>query len=63
MIRPKADLGKDLCHATLYYRLNNETKSFLDTNWPLQPDARGLIFIYNDPRSARIRLHTIRDFP
>ncbi len=30
-------------------RFNRDVRPILDTNWPLQPDARGLIFIYNDP--------------
>lgn len=63
IITPRPDQGDQLCHATLFYRINQEAKGFLDTNWPLQPDARGLIFIYNDPRTSRLRLHTIRDFP
>lgn len=62
VIKPQPDRGKNLCQATLYYRANKQARPFLDTAWPLDPGARGLIFVYNDPGTARIRLHTIRDF-
>ena len=35
---------------------------FVATNWPLRDDARGLVFIYQDPASGKIQLHAIRDF-
>lgn len=62
IIAPKPDAGKQLCHTTLYYRSGKETKPFFDSNWPLRKDARGLIFFYTDPKSQRLKFHTIRDF-
>lgn len=62
IIRPTADQGKDLCHAIFYYRKEKAWKSFFSSNWPLRDKARGLIFFYNDPRTSRLKLHSIRDF-
>lgn len=63
VIKPKPDRGENLCQATLFYRVNQQARPFRDTVWPLQADARGLVFVYNAPRSSSIRLHTIRDIP
>ena len=62
VISPKADQGKDLCHAKLLLERKGKWRPFMESNWPLKPDTRGLIFLYTDPKSSKVRLHTIRDF-
>ncbi|BCX49452.1 hypothetical protein HAHE_33600 [Haloferula helveola] len=62
IISPKPDKGEELCHATLLLERKKGWHPFLSSNWPLTKQTRGLIFIYNDPRTAKLRLHTIRDF-
>ncbi len=62
IIRPVADQGKNLCHATFFYRKEKAWKSFFSSNWPLRDNARGLIFFYHDPRTSRLKIHSIRDF-
>jgi len=62
VISPKADQGKDLCHAMLMIPKEEEWKTFFSSNWPLRDDARGFIMIYNIPGSTRVKLHSIRDF-
>jgi len=64
IIKPKPDpADAKLCHTTLYFRKDDKAKAFFSSTWPLSDDARGLIFIYHDPDTNRLRLHTIRDFP
>ena len=64
IIKPKADPAtKGLCHTTLYFRKDEQTKAFFSSTWPLSDDARSLVFFYHDPATNRLRLHTIRDFP
>ncbi len=62
VITPKADQGKDLCHASLLLMKNDKWRPFMESNWPLKKDTRGLIFLYTDPATSKVRLHTIRDF-
>lgn len=50
------------CKTELLYRKGEEVRSFFNTNWRLNDDARSLIFLYQDPNTQHIRLHTIRDY-
>lgn len=50
------------CKAQLLYRKGEEVRSFFNTTWRLNDDARSLIFLYQDPNTKHIRLHTIRDY-
>ncbi len=62
VISPKSDAGENLCHATILLNRNERWTPFVSTNWPLRDDARGLVFIYQDPATGKIQLHAIRDF-
>lgn len=61
VIKPAADRGKNLCFADLRYQRDGKWRAFFSTNWPVLPDARGLIFIYNDPRSVSLKIHSVVD--
>ena len=61
IIKPKADRGKNLCFASLKYMRGNKWRTFFSTNWPTLSNARGLIFLYNDPRSKSVKLHSVVD--
>lgn len=64
IIKPKGEaVNNKLVHTTLYYRKDDQPKPFFSSNWPLSDAARSLIFIYHDPDTRRLRLHSIRDFP
>lgn len=63
IIKPKLEPGAGTVHATLYYRKEEEAKPFFSSQWPVSANARGLIFLYHDPDTGRLRLHTIRDYP
>lgn len=63
VISPQPDAGNALCHASLLLMDDGDWRPFMTSNWPLKKNSRGLIFIYSDPGSTGIRLHTIRDFP
>ena len=61
IIKPKADRGKNLCFASLKYLRANKWRTFFSTNWPTLTAARGLIFLYNDPRSRSVKMHSVVD--
>lgn len=50
------------CKTELIYRKDGDVRSFFNSNWRLNDKARSLIFIYQDPKSKHIRLHSIRDY-
>lgn len=62
VIKPKADKGPELCHASLYIRPREKWRPFFSSNWPLRERTRGLVFLYNGAGKGRVRMHTIRDF-
>ena len=63
IIKPAPLPGRDnITHATLYYRKGEKPRPFFSSRWPLHANARSLIFLYHDPKTDRIRLHSIRDF-
>lgn len=52
------------CNTALYYRMENgTTRSFFSSTWRLNDKARSFIFFYHDPRSHKLRFHSIRDYP
>ena len=61
IIKPKADRGKNLCYASLKYQRGGKWRPFFSSNWPTLSNARGLIFLYNDPRSKSVRIHSLVD--
>ena len=61
IITPKADRGKNLCFASLKYMRDNKWRTFFSTNWPTLTRARGLVFLYNDPRSKSVKFHSVVD--
>ena len=64
MVTPEPEApGSRVCHAALYYPRGGKPKSFFSSKWPVGGNARSLIFIYQDPGTLRLRLHTLRDFP
>ncbi|NNC87190.1 MAG: hypothetical protein HKN82_01880 [Akkermansiaceae bacterium] len=62
ILEPRAEAGERTFHTSLYFRKDDEAKNFFSSKWPVSDRARGLIFFYHDPRTQRLRLHTIRDF-
>lgn len=63
VITPKANQGENLCHASLLRQDGEKWRPFMTSNWPLRDGTRGLILVYNDPATSKIRMHTIRDVP
>ncbi len=61
IIKPKADRGKNLCFASLKYLRANKWRTFFSTNWPTLTTARGLVFLYNDPGSRSVKIHSVVD--
>ena len=64
VIKPEPNAGarKNLCHVSFAYRRNEDWKVFSSTMWPINKNARALVFFYQDNKTKRLRLHTIRDF-
>jgi hypothetical protein len=63
IVRPRSESGADSFHAMFYFRAEEAARPFFSTRWPVSEAARSLVFFYNDPKTDKIRLHTIRDFP
>ncbi len=61
IIKPTADRGENLCFASLKYLRDNKWRTFFSTNWPTLATARGLVFLYNDPRSRSVKMHSVVD--
>ena len=61
IIKPQADRGNNLCFASLKYKRATKWRTFFSTNWPILPKARGLVFLYNDPRSQSVKMHSVVD--
>tara|TARA_B100000963_G_scaffold48890_1_gene37099 strand:+ start:1065 stop:1775 length:711 start_codon:yes stop_codon:yes gene_type:complete len=61
IIKPRADRGKNLCFASLKYKRATKWRTFFSTNWPTLEKARGLVFLYNDPRSQSVKMHSVVD--
>lgn len=62
IFKPSADRGEGLCFAALRYeREPDEWRTFMSTNWPILKDARGFVFVYEDPRSKSLKYHTVVD--
>ena len=62
IIEPKAEKNGRLCHASLFYERDGKPKPFFSSKWPVSDYTRGMVFIYHDPETRRLRLHSIRDF-
>ena len=60
ILRPQAD--ERTFQTALYFRKDDDPGPFFRSKWPVSNGARGLIFFYHDPKTQRLRLHTIRDF-
>ena len=61
IIKPQADRGDNLCFASLKYKRATKWRTFFSTNWPTLQRARGLVFLYNDPRSQSVKMHSVVD--
>ncbi len=61
IVEPDSDRGKDLCFASLHTEINGTWRPFFTSNWPLDNESRGLVFIHRQPGTAMPRLHTIVD--
>ena len=62
IIEPETDEGKQSAHAMFYFRKGEEARPFFSSRWPVNERARSMVFFYHDPKSRRIRMHTVRDF-
>jgi hypothetical protein len=60
IIAPKSSDG--LCQAILFYEKEGKARPFFSSKWPVNNNARAMIFIYPDPRSKKLRLHSLREF-
>lgn len=47
---------------TLYYRKGKEAQPFYTSTWRLSERARSMVFIYHDPHTSQLRMHTIRNY-
>jgi hypothetical protein len=59
IISPKADRGKNLYHADLYYLKEKIWKPFFFANRPLDKTTRGGFSTYADPANSRLKLHAV----
>lgn len=50
------------CKTQLAYRKGDDVRAFFNSTWRLNDKARSLIFFYLDPKTQRIRMHSIRDY-
>jgi hypothetical protein len=62
VVKPTADQGPDLCHATIFSRAGAQWQPFFSTNWPLRDKVRGLVFLYQESATGKILLHAVTDF-
>ncbi|MBK1855057.1 hypothetical protein JO972_08810 [Verrucomicrobiaceae bacterium 5K15] len=65
ILAPKPTKTKDdrhYCYAKIYFRRNEEVQPFFTSTWRFNERARSMVFFYHDPRTSRLRLHTIRDY-
>lgn len=62
VVKPAADQGPDLCHATIFSRTGEQWQPFFSTNWPLRDKVRGFVFLYQEPTTGKILLHAVTDF-
>jgi hypothetical protein len=62
IIQPKPDENGRNFHAMFYFRKDNEARPFFSSKWPIDKQARGLIFFYHDSTTQRLRIHSIQDF-
>jgi hypothetical protein len=60
IISPASTNG--LFQAILYFDRDGEARPFFSSRWPVNDDARAMIFIYHDPRSKKLRIHSLREF-
>lgn len=49
-------------HFAFYFRIGEEVRPFWSSRWPVADYARAMIFFYHDPKSKRLRIHSIRDY-
>jgi hypothetical protein len=59
VIEPKDEGG--LCQAILYYDKEGEARPFFSSRWPVNQRARSMIFLYHDPTTTKLRLHSLRE--
>ncbi|WP_338687791.1 hypothetical protein [Haloferula helveola] len=63
IVEPKADKGNGrLCHASLFYEQEEKPVPFFSSTWPVSEYTRAMLFVYHDPSSRKLRLHSIRDY-
>lgn len=66
IVAPKKETrneDKKLCNIQIFFKKGEEAKNFFSSTWPVEANARSLIFFYHDSDNKRLRLHTIQDFP
>ncbi len=62
ILDPKPDKSGRMFHALFYFREGNNPRAFFSSMWPYLDKGRSLVFFYNDSKTNKIKLHTIRDF-
>lgn len=65
LLAPKPTKVKDdrkYCFAKFFYRKEKNIQPFFSSTWRFNDRARSMVFFYHDPRTGRLRLHTIRSY-
>lgn len=62
IIEPKENRGQGLCFASLFTQKGEQWRPFFTSNWPVDKEARGLVFLYQRPGGRVPSLHTIVDY-
>ncbi|NNM28547.1 MAG: hypothetical protein HKO57_03440 [Akkermansiaceae bacterium] len=61
IFKPAANRGENLCFAALRFERDKEWRTFFSTNWPILKNSRGLVFVFDDPRSKSLKIHSVVD--
>lgn len=65
LISPKPTKIQDdrkYCFAQFFFRKNEELEPFFSSTWRFNEKARSMIFIYHDPKTKQLSVHTIRSY-
>ena len=54
--------GDEAANTHVTFREGDRTRPFFSSMWPCNARSRGLVIFYDDPKTERLRLHTIREF-
>lgn len=58
----KIENDRSYCFAKFYYRKGENIQPFFSSTWQFNKAARSMVFIYHDPKTKHLKLHSIRSF-